>query len=280
MKRTLLENVSSISGDINTDKAVRAIITHRNTPSQDTGVSPAEVLFGHKLRDRLPNKFQKTRRDWHSIDKARKNKIKEKSKRDKPSGRVLRPLKIGDAVRIQNQVGNHPKKWSSTGKVVEVRPHRQYKVVKDGTRRVTLRNRKFLRKTSNEDRTSRHPDVPKKVVEIPIQKPSDGTRSPVAQRSQESPQSRGAVSPGSPRSTQFDSTPLDSTRSPVAQNSQEPPQIRGMVSPGLPISRALLELADHNNRGLKEDALNEKDGASKRYPTRKREKTKRYTEQC
>ena len=28
MKRTLMENVSSIGGDINTDKAVRAIITH------------------------------------------------------------------------------------------------------------------------------------------------------------------------------------------------------------------------------------------------------------
>ena len=201
MKRTLQENVSSISGDIDTYKAVRAIITHRNTPSQESGVSPAELLFGYKLRDHLPNKFQKTRKDWHSIHRARENKIREKRTTERASGKVLRPLKVGDAVRIQNQIGNHPKKWSSTGKVVEVRPHRQYKVMKDGSRRVTLRNRKFLRKTNDGDRVSRHPELPKQVVKKSIQSQVlrlDKVRSPTAQQSQESPQSRVLMPPVSP----------------------------------------------------------------------------------
>ena len=55
-------------------------------------------------------------------------------------------LKCGDSVQIQNQYGNHPKKWTNTGVVAEALPNRQYHVVVDGSRRITLRNRKFLRK--------------------------------------------------------------------------------------------------------------------------------------
>ena len=58
----------------------------------------------------------------------------------------LSPLKIGDAVRIQNQTGQFPKKWDKTGRVVEVKQFDQYVVRVDGSGRVTLRNRKFLRK--------------------------------------------------------------------------------------------------------------------------------------
>ena len=58
----------------------------------------------------------------------------------------LLPLKIGDCVQIQNQTGNHPNKWLSTGVVSEVLPHRQYNIVVDGSRQITLQNRRFLRK--------------------------------------------------------------------------------------------------------------------------------------
>lgn len=58
----------------------------------------------------------------------------------------LNPLCVGDQVRIQNQTGLHPLRWDKTGSIIEVRPHDQYVVRIDGSRRVTLRNRKFLRK--------------------------------------------------------------------------------------------------------------------------------------
>ena len=60
--------------------------------------------------------------------------------------RRLPPLAIGDTVRIQNQTGPHPNKWDKTGRVVEVRQFDQYVIRVDGSGRVTLRNRRFLRK--------------------------------------------------------------------------------------------------------------------------------------
>ena len=58
--------------------------------------------------------------------------------------RRLPPLKVGDHVRIQNQVGPIPKKWDKTGKIIEVRQFDQYVVKVYCSGRVTLRNRKFL----------------------------------------------------------------------------------------------------------------------------------------
>ena len=57
----------------------------------------------------------------------------------------LARLQEGDKVFIQNQVGPNPRKWERTGTVVECKDHDQYAVKVDGTGRVTLRNRKFLR---------------------------------------------------------------------------------------------------------------------------------------
>ena len=134
-----------MNGEIDTERASRAILTHRNTPNQKTGVSPSEVLFGYKIRDHLPNKFQKTRREWKEIMTSCNKKI-EKSREHPKAGKHLSPLEIGDRVRIQNQVGSCPKKWNNTGKVIEVKPFRQYIVLPDGNKRATLRNRKFLKK--------------------------------------------------------------------------------------------------------------------------------------
>ena len=47
---------------------------------------------------------------------------------------------------VQNQAGNHGKRWARTGTVVEIRPGpRQYAVRMDRSRNVSIRNRKFLR---------------------------------------------------------------------------------------------------------------------------------------
>ena len=58
----------------------------------------------------------------------------------------LRPLKVGDRVFIQNQSGNHPLRWDCTGLVIEVKQFDQYAIKIDGSGRITLRNRKFIRK--------------------------------------------------------------------------------------------------------------------------------------
>ena len=55
-------------------------------------------------------------------------------------------LEIADHVYVQNLVGNQPLRWERTGVVVEVKPFNQYVIRLDGSGRVTLRNRRHLRK--------------------------------------------------------------------------------------------------------------------------------------
>jgi hypothetical protein len=65
----------------------------------------------------------------------------------KQGTKELPPLEFGDHVMLQNQLGNKPKCWDKRGVVVQADPKtRQYKVMAFGSRRLTLRNRRFLRK--------------------------------------------------------------------------------------------------------------------------------------
>ena len=52
-KRILMDNTDSF-GRLNHDKTARAFLTHRNTPVQGVGLSPAHMLYGRPIRDFLP----------------------------------------------------------------------------------------------------------------------------------------------------------------------------------------------------------------------------------
>ena len=59
----------------------------------------------------------------------------------------LSDLGVGQQVLVQNQSGNYPQRWGKTGTVIGLGPGpRQYYIRMDGSRRVSLRNRRFLRK--------------------------------------------------------------------------------------------------------------------------------------
>ena len=45
MKRALDSSINLITGEVDTEKSARAILTHRNTPDKETGISPAEMLL-------------------------------------------------------------------------------------------------------------------------------------------------------------------------------------------------------------------------------------------
>ena len=97
MKRCLDGNTDPRSGSIDNEKVARAIMTHRNTPNQESGVSPAEMLLGYKLCDHLPNKFRTKRREWSDVQEARelRNSINEqKMQQSEKELRVL-PSLIG-----------------------------------------------------------------------------------------------------------------------------------------------------------------------------------------
>ena len=57
----------------------------------------------------------------------------------------LRPVEVGTSVSIQNQTGRSLTKWDKTGIVIENKPFSKVVVRIDGSRRVTTRNRRFVR---------------------------------------------------------------------------------------------------------------------------------------
>ena len=59
--------------------------------------------------------------------------------------RAIPPLKVGDTVMVQNQSGNHPLRWDKRGTIVKSEGLDQYKVMIDGSRRLTRRNRRYQR---------------------------------------------------------------------------------------------------------------------------------------
>ena len=151
IKRLIVDNVGP-GGNLDVDKFQQAILQYRNTPDKDTKLSPAICIFGRPIKDLipiLPGKYQ-PHPVWKESLLAREAALRKRHianhERWQEHTRRLPPLSVGDHVRIQNQVGNHPRKWDKTGIVIEVRQYHQYVVRVDGSGRITIRNRKFLRK--------------------------------------------------------------------------------------------------------------------------------------
>ena len=57
---------------------------------------------------------------------------------------------IGTPVSIQNQTGNPPNKWDKTGIVLENKHPSKVVIRVDGSRRITTRNRRFVRPLNSE----------------------------------------------------------------------------------------------------------------------------------
>ena len=131
-----------------------AILQYRNTPDPNTNISPAMCVFGRKTRGFIPVIPRKYRphETWRETLKAREEALRKRHVRTAETwtehSKRLPPLAVGDLVRVQNQTGPHPNKWDKTSSIVEVREHEQYAIKIDGSGRITLRNRKFLRKFS------------------------------------------------------------------------------------------------------------------------------------
>ena len=128
----------------------------RNTPDPDCKVSPAQILFGRPLRDAFSftNRVVKFdnpaihpvwREAWRAKETALRTRFAKSVETLNAHAHQLPKLALGDRVFVQNQTGLHPNKWDRSGMVVEGKEHDQYLVKLDGTGRLTLRNRRFLR---------------------------------------------------------------------------------------------------------------------------------------
>ena len=154
-KRLLMSNTGP-TGSLDHDRFLRAMLQLRNTPDPDCNLSPAQIIFGRPLRDSLSfvNRLEKFsnphirplwRQAWEAKEEALRTRITRTTESLKAHSRPLRPLSLGERVFLQNQQGPNPTKWDRSGKVVESVGHDQYRVKVDGSGRITLRNRRFLR---------------------------------------------------------------------------------------------------------------------------------------
>ena len=150
-KRLLMENMDS-QGELDTDNFGRAMLEYRNTPNPETRLSPAQVVFGRNVRDFiavLPYKYA-PRQEWSLLQEDRERafamKLYNDGTRLAMGTRKMPPLAVGDRVLVQNQTGRAPNKWDKSGVIVECKPHDQLNVMMDGSRKVSLRNRQFVRK--------------------------------------------------------------------------------------------------------------------------------------
>ena len=152
-KRLVMENLGP-RGSLDTDRFARALLAHRNNPDPETGFSPAQIIFGRELRDHLPalvNRYQ-PRQEWRLEADLRERALAKRHGRMQEKlqqgARTLPPLSCGDTVVLQDlQTKNgKPGRWTKSGEVVEVLPYDAYLVRVHGSRAVTQRNRRFLRK--------------------------------------------------------------------------------------------------------------------------------------
>ena len=146
-----MENMDS-QGELDTDTFGRAMLEYRNTPNPETRLSPAQVVFGRNVRDFipvLPYKYE-PRQEWSLLQEDRERAFAKKLYNDGTrlaiGTRKMPPLTVGDKVLVQNQTGRAPNKWDKSGVIVECKPHDQVNVMMDGSRKVSLRNRQFVRK--------------------------------------------------------------------------------------------------------------------------------------
>ena len=154
--KCLLMSNNGPTGSLDHDRFLRAMLQLRNTPDPDCNISPAQIIFGRPLRDTLsfvnrlekfsnPNVRPLWRQAWAAKEEALRSRISRTTESLKEHSRPLRPLVLGERVFLQNQQGTSPNKWDRSGIVVESPGHDQYRVKIDGSGRLTLRNRRFLR---------------------------------------------------------------------------------------------------------------------------------------
>ncbi|XP_071058284.1 uncharacterized protein [Pseudochaenichthys georgianus] len=124
--------------------------------SCETRLTPTATSRQRPLRGSLSfvNRLEKfsnphIRLLWREAWAAKEDALRTRMSRTTESlgthSRPLRPLALGERVFLQNQQGPSPHKWDRSGIVVESPGHDQYRIRVDGSGRLTLRNRRFLR---------------------------------------------------------------------------------------------------------------------------------------
>ena len=153
-----------------------------NTADPDCDMSPAEIALGNPSQDTFSfvnclSKFTNCsiRRTWHEAWRAKEDTLRLRAVRNVAAlhrnSRPLGALHCGDRAFLQNQTGNHTRKWDKVGTVVETLGFDQYAIKVGRSGRITKHNRRFLRPnpTAAHDTTPFDPGAPS--IPIPSSSP-------------------------------------------------------------------------------------------------------------
>jgi len=255
-KRIIRDNTQP-NGSLDNDRAARAILQHRNTPMADIGMSPAQLLLHREIRDHIPvnPSHYKLHRNWILAAEEREKLYARRNENIETTynedAHTLKPLTAQTTVMIQTKG-----KWDKSGYIVEALPHRQYRVKVDGSGRVTLRNRRFLKPIPS--RTTRPAPTPSSGNTLP---PTGSTPPPACSSppptSGASPPANStppsAISAPAPDSNTMSSeSPPESERSPAETNSQQPlaSDATHPETPQKKLPMPLRKLLDYNEPGM------------------------------
>ena len=241
MKKLVINNMLP-DGSLNSDNMSRALLQYKNTPQKGTNLSPAQLLYHRNLKDFLPShpSTLKPHPAWINLANAREKLLAERNKilagKYDVGTRSLAPLSVGSKVLVQNQAAFKGKKWDRTGRMVEALGHRKYLVKMDGSGRVLIRNRRFLKfLPSNTDTQQPWIHLSPTKNENPIISVSNGTES-------DRDATIASRSPQGMRPTVCSEMPApDNTVALAPTQSQVP--------------RAVRNLADYNRPGLNEQPI-------------------------
>ena len=230
--RRIILNNTNPDGSLDNDRAVKAILQHRNTPIAELGLSPAQLLLHRQLRDSIPSNTKRLQlhKEWILSAEERERAYSKRNKALESTYNVhahqLVPLSTQTAVMVQEK-GN----WSKTGRIVEVLKNRQYRVRMDGSGRLSLRNRRFLR-----------PILPRVSSNPPVQ------HLPIPSASTDGPDD--TTNPIPTPMTTDEPAPLARDEATAHNQPEVPAQVNTKRIP-----RMLKDIADFNNPGLSEGGM-------------------------
>uniref|UniRef100_A0A3Q1EIG7 Gypsy retrotransposon integrase-like protein 1 n=1 Tax=Acanthochromis polyacanthus TaxID=80966 RepID=A0A3Q1EIG7_9TELE len=148
-----------------------ALMCYRSTPCATTGVSPAELLMGRRIKSTLPTLETNLRPQWPDLQSVRSKDAKEKQKQafyfnQRHGSRPLPPLKPGDSVLTKL---DHQNVWGTPAVVTgDSTTPRSYDIVTD--QGATLRrNRRHLLRVPASSGTAQCPLLQQSQHEAAIQ---------------------------------------------------------------------------------------------------------------
>ena len=132
------------------DNAARAILQYRNTPLPDIKLSPSQILLHRQLRDSIPAHpdHYKLHKDWIISAEERDTAYAKRNQvlihKYNATAHELPELGVGTEVVVQRE--DRHKQWDRRGCIVQALPNRQCRIRMLPSGRITLRNRRFIRK--------------------------------------------------------------------------------------------------------------------------------------